>query len=79
MFFRFPKELEFSKKWIVACARVDKFNIKSSHVCSLHFKPDDYKRDLKAELLNIPPEKNKRLLKPDAIPSQKNNFLVSFV
>lgn len=35
-------------------------------ICSLHFEPDAYQRDLKAELLNLP---DKRLLKEDAVPT----------
>ncbi len=38
---------------------------KSLVVCSKHFQPDDYQRDLKNELLNLPPRK---LLK-DSVPS----------
>jgi hypothetical protein len=40
--------------------RADKFNPKSSHICSEHFNADDFERNLKAELLNL---KVKRQLK----------------
>ncbi|KAK4884762.1 hypothetical protein RN001_001033 [Aquatica leii] len=69
MFFRFPRDKNTCQKWIVACSRADKFNERYAHVCSVHFQPSDYKRDLKAELLNYQRYKNKRLLKSEAVPT----------
>lgn len=67
---RFPeKDLELCRKWLAAIGRdVNKPEKKytSLRVCSQHFRPDDYERDLKAELLGCPP---KKVLKKTAIPS----------
>lgn len=49
--FRFPKDLECKKKWILKCRRGDNWNPNSSFICSDHFTAEDYVRDLKAELL----------------------------
>lgn len=68
-FFRFPRDKTTCKKWVVSCGRSDKFNPQTSHMCSLHFVPSDYARDLKAELLNCPIPKNKRLLKDGSVPT----------
>nr|XP_015840121.1 PREDICTED: THAP domain-containing protein 1-like [Tribolium castaneum] len=65
-FHQFPKNDEVRAIWIQKCRRKDKFNPKTSHICSEHFMPDDYKRDLKGELLNFP---TKPILKPTAVPS----------
>ncbi|XP_049768278.1 uncharacterized protein LOC126101611 [Schistocerca cancellata] len=62
----FPKDVKVQKAWIMKCHRKDRFNVVTSTVCSLHFTSDDYLRDLRAELLNLPPKKT---LKPDAVPS----------
>ena len=35
-------------------------------ICDKHFTPESYKRDLKAELLNLP---RKKILLPDTVPS----------
>ncbi|XP_053089596.1 zinc finger protein 391 [Pangasianodon hypophthalmus] len=67
---RFPeKDLELCSKWLAAIGKVvNKTERKyaSFRVCSQHFRPDDYERDLKAELLGCPP---KKVLKKTAIPS----------
>ncbi|XP_069704855.1 uncharacterized protein [Periplaneta americana] len=62
----FPKDDSVCKQWIHACRRKDKINIKNATVCSVHFLPEDYERDLKAELLNIKP---KKILKISVVPS----------
>ncbi|XP_049809363.1 uncharacterized protein LOC126252510 [Schistocerca nitens] len=62
----FPKDVKVQKAWIMKCHRKDRFSVATSTVCSLHFTSDDYLRDLRAELLNLPPKKT---LKPDAVPS----------
>lgn len=64
---RFPKDNELCKKWVLKCRRGDLFNPKTSFVCSVHFREDDFIRDLKAELLGYTPKS--RLLKPVAIPT----------
>ena len=66
IYHKFPKDSELAKKWIVACKRKDKINPKTSSVCSEHFLPSDYKRDLQNELLGRP---IKQILNKDAVPS----------
>lgn len=41
--------------------------VKNKFVCGKHFKPSDYERDLKNELLGLPPRHN--MLKKDSVPS----------
>lgn len=67
MYHRFPKNEELRRLWISRCKRSDKFNPDNSRVCSVHFLPGDYQRDLKNELLGLPSKKN---LLPNAVPSQ---------
>ncbi|KAM9500499.1 uncharacterized protein Hap1MRO34_003649 isoform 2-T2 [Clarias gariepinus] len=67
---RFPeKDLELCGRWLAAIGRdVNHTGRKYSslRVCSQHFRPDDYERDLKAELLGCAP---KKVLKKTAVPS----------
>ncbi len=63
---RFPKEKTLQKLWLDCCKRDDKISVESARICSNHFKPDDYERDLRNELLNIPVRK---ILKQNAVPS----------
>ena len=65
---RFPKDLKLQKVWIAACKRKDEFNVATAKVCSCHFTKDDFERDLKNELLNLPP---RNILKRTAFPSLK--------
>lgn len=62
----FPKDINMQKVWVTKCRRKDSFSISTATVCSLHFTADDYVRDLRAELLHLPPRK---ILKPEAVPS----------
>lgn len=62
----FPKEPSLCKTWIHFCKRLDSFNTQTARLCSEHFKADDFERDLRAELLNIP---KRSLLKTGAIPT----------
>ncbi|XP_049948193.1 uncharacterized protein LOC126456485 [Schistocerca serialis cubense] len=62
----FPKVVKVQKAWIMKCHRKDRFIVATSTVRLLHFTSDDYLRDLRAELLNLPPKKT---LKPDAVQS----------
>ncbi len=67
-FHTFPKNKDLSKQWEVACKRQDKFKPEKAHICSQHFSPEAYERDVKFE------EKHKRLrlvLKKDAVPTRK--------
>lgn len=68
MFFRFPTDPKMVKIWVNACKRKDSFVIKNGRVCSKHFTPDSFKRDLKCELMGLS-SKNHRLLKEDAVPT----------
>ncbi|KAJ8981363.1 hypothetical protein NQ317_000230 [Molorchus minor] len=65
-FHAFPRNEETRNKWIKACRRGDKWNPKTSVICSMHFDNDDFDKDLKA-LLNI---KTRRRLKPFAVPTK---------
>ena len=47
-----PKEPDRVAAWIQAARREDPVNVKNACVCSIHFKAEDYDRDLKFELLN---------------------------
>lgn len=72
IYHRFPKSDDLKKKWIVACRRDDRIlNPKTSLICSRHFLPTDYERDLEHELLGLPPRK---FLKKDAVPSRKLRY-----
>ncbi|XP_047118879.1 cytochrome c oxidase assembly protein COX18, mitochondrial isoform X1 [Schistocerca piceifrons] len=53
------------REWIVQCQRKDKVNVKTARVCSAHFRPEYYERDLRNELLGLPSRKK---LLPTAIP-----------
>lgn len=64
-FHRFPKEPKVLKQWIDFCNFDQTFVVKNKRVCSIHFCNDDYIRDLKGELLNLPTKKN---LKKTAFP-----------
>lgn len=66
-YFRFPKDESTRLKWVQRCGRKDKVS-SSGRLCGLHFSPQQYARDLQSELLGIPAPRNKRLLKPEAIP-----------
>jgi len=69
IYHRFPQSAELRQKWIMACKRDDRLvNPNTASVCSIHFLPTDYKRDLKNELLGL--QLQKRLM-PDAVPTQK--------
>lgn len=64
----FPRDPEMRSKWVRLCGRKGKWNPDSCSICSEHFLPEDYERDLKAELLNLP---SKKKLKISAVPSQE--------
>lgn len=64
----FPKNQIIKQQWIHRCRRDGQWNPNNAHVCSEHFKDDDFERDLQAELLNTAPRKK---LKFSAVPSLK--------
>ncbi len=63
---KFPKDPDLRRKWIQACKRKDAFNAQSAIICSRHFSPDCFERDLRSELLH---KKKARILKPGSIPT----------
>jgi len=64
---RFPlKNKKLLKSWVSACKRRDAFKPANSAICSEHFMPDDFERDLKNELLGLPLRK---ILKKDVLPT----------
>ncbi len=65
-YFSFPKDASKQKLWLARCKRSDKVNTKNAKVCEIHFASEDYERDLKSELLGLPPKKR---LKKDAAPT----------
>jgi len=64
-FHRFPTEGSLSKEWLAKISRVGLEVTKDTRLCSVHFEPDCFERDLRAELLG---SKRKRKLNPDAVP-----------
>ena len=62
----FPSDPSIREQWLAKISRADLVISKHSRLCSEHFTPDCYERDLMAELLGSKP---KAILKPDAIPS----------
>jgi hypothetical protein len=65
--FRFPiKNKSLCKVWVSKCRRADKINVTRATICSAHFRPEDYERDFKNELLGLPLRK---ILKKTAVSS----------
>ena len=62
-----PKDREMRCKWLVALRLGDKFKTKRPTVCEVHFRPEDYERDMMAELMGTKP---KSILKSTAVPSR---------
>ena len=62
----FPSEPSIREQWLAKISRAYSVISKCSRLCSEHFTPDCYERDLKAELLG---SKVKAILKPNSIPS----------
>ncbi|XP_037907436.1 uncharacterized protein LOC119649387 [Hermetia illucens] len=67
-FYTFPEDKKQSDLWKIKCCRKDNLNAATSRVCSRHFTPEDYKRNLQHELLGYSNKKT-LLLKNDAFPS----------
>ena len=51
-FHRLPKKKELHKKWLQAMKRVDIAEGQNVVLCSAHFVPEDFKRDLKVSVGN---------------------------
>lgn len=66
IYHRFPKNDKLRQLWISRCKRSDKFNPNNARVCSVHFRTEDYDRDLENELLGLP---QRKILRTDAVPS----------
>lgn len=68
--FKLPECEEMKRKWLSLCRKT--YNPRSDipnnlRVCSTHFSPDSYERNLMYELMDKPLPKNLRRLKPEAI------------
>ncbi|XP_066024977.1 peroxynitrite isomerase THAP4-like [Pocillopora verrucosa] len=61
----FPRDEALRSQWLAKISRADLVVSKNSRLCSEHFTPDCYERDLKAEILGLKPRST---LKPGAIP-----------
>lgn len=64
--YRFPKDLKLQKFWAKKCEINGKWNPQTSYICSKHFSPNDFVKDMKAELsgncyifFNLYPDYNK--------------------
>lgn len=68
-FYRFPRDDHFRRVWALLCRRSEAFRGRRAVVCSDHFAEDDFIDDMKSRLLGIESPPNKRLIKPNAIPS----------
>ncbi|XP_014257401.1 uncharacterized protein LOC106671095 [Cimex lectularius] len=67
-YFRFPKDPKLRKLWVSACRRKDSINPETSCVCSDHFYPEDFVRDMRVELGFA---KRKKRLRPGSVPSRR--------
>ncbi|PSN36249.1 hypothetical protein C0J52_21116 [Blattella germanica] len=64
---RFPAEDDVRSRWVSVCGRGGGFNTATARVCSLHFSPHSYERDVEHELLGLPPRSR---LKRGAVPDR---------
>ena len=75
-----PAEIERVKKWFINLKtglKVETFQFgKDSVICEDHFDPRCFARDLKAELMNLPPKKK---LIPGAIPTIFNHQVYNVI
>lgn len=68
MYHIFPSKSELAAKWSVLCGYKKDFKAPAyARVCSEHFTPNCYQRDLQHELLGLPLRKK---LKVDAVPNR---------
>ena len=75
VYHRFPRDKNLRKVWITKCRRADVFNVNNATICSDHFLPDDYTRDLRNELLQLPTRKRlKNSAVPSIFPSRQSNL-----
>ncbi|KAF0759845.1 Transposable element P transposase, partial [Aphis craccivora] len=66
-FHKFPKDLKLQKFWAKKCEINGKWNPQSSYICSKHFSPNDFVKDMKAKLSGYVP--SHRHLKQNIVPS----------
>ncbi|XP_014252054.1 uncharacterized protein LOC106668113 [Cimex lectularius] len=71
-FHTFPRDPELRAVWVSRCNRFTGWNPKSSYVCSDHFKPTDFRRNLRAELMGY--KERQRKLHPNVVPSINLGF-----
>ncbi|QQP38042.1 Uncharacterized protein FKW44_018515 [Caligus rogercresseyi] len=45
------KDLDNQRLWIARCRRSNRIGIKNTKICGRHITPDDFQRNLQAELL----------------------------
>ena len=50
----FPKDKKLHDIWLSACKRKDIVNTKTASICANHFRQEDFDRDFRNELLNLP-------------------------
>ncbi|XP_042206255.1 histone-lysine N-methyltransferase eggless-like isoform X2 [Homarus americanus] len=68
-FHAFPNDKKLKRKWVNLCKRKDFINTATARICSRHFEPTAYVRNLKYELLGVPPPKSQIKLKEGALPT----------
>lgn len=68
IFHSFPRDESLRRKWVRLC-NLENINPVFARVCSRHFHENDYKRNLKYELLDLPIPKHLRTLKADTVPT----------
>lgn len=56
---RFPTDMLTRAKWVKACGKIA-FNTSTARICSRHFSPACYERDVQHELLGLPPRSRLR-------------------
>ena len=68
-FHSFPKGKKLRSIWKERCSRKDRFlNPKTAVICSEHFRPEDFERNIRSQLM---PGQYKKVLKEDALPTLK--------
>lgn len=66
-FHSFPRDQLLCDKWISLCRRPNPFNPKTAHICSDHFRKEDYKCHEYLKLYGIPKSVQ---LKPGSVPAK---------
>nr|CAD7464746.1 unnamed protein product [Timema tahoe] len=58
---------DVNAKWIAACKRKRRINIKNARICSIHFGPESFTKSRAQMMLNYSPEKCRKL-KDNSVP-----------